>query len=81
MGIYKKKAPYYQETIHFLRTVLSPKYYTLADLNINTIIETGSEEGMIDMNRSLAELVRKGEVTVEDAYERAFDQKTFERYL
>jgi hypothetical protein len=36
---------------------------------------------MIDMDRSLAELVRKGEVTVEDAYQRAFDQKTFERYL
>ncbi len=33
------------------------------------------------MDRSLAELVRKGEVTVEDAYERASDQKTFERYL
>ena len=48
---------------------------------ISTVIQTSSQEGMIDMNRSLAELVRKGEVTVEDAYERAFDQKTFERYL
>ena len=48
---------------------------------ISTVIQTSSQEGMIDMNRSLAELVRRGEVTVEDAYERAFDQKTFERYL
>ncbi len=48
---------------------------------ISTVIQTSSQEGMLDMNRSLAELVRKGEVTVEDAYERAFDQKTFERYL
>ncbi|KND51380.1 MAG: twitching motility protein PilT [Parcubacteria bacterium C7867-001] len=48
---------------------------------IGTVIQTSSQEGMIDMDRSLAELVRKGEITVEDAYERAFDQKTFERYL
>lgn len=48
---------------------------------IGTVIQTSSQEGMVDMDRSLAELVRKGEVTVEDAYERAVDQKTFERYL
>lgn len=48
---------------------------------IGTVIQTSSQDGMIDMDRSLAELVRKGEVTVEDAYERASDQKTFERYL
>lgn len=48
---------------------------------ISTVIQTSSQEGMIDMDRSLAELVRRGEITVEDAYERAFDQKTFERYL
>jgi twitching motility protein PilT len=48
---------------------------------ISTVIQTASQEGMIDMDRSLAELVRRGEVTVEDAYERAFDRKTFERYL
>ncbi len=48
---------------------------------IGTVIQTSSQEGMMDMDRSLAELVRKGEVTVEDAYERASDQKTFERYL
>lgn len=48
---------------------------------IATVIQTSSQEGMIDMDRSLAELVRRGEVTVEHAYERANDPKTFERYL
>jgi twitching motility protein PilT len=48
---------------------------------ISTVIQTSSQEGMIDMDRSLAELVRKGEITVEHAYERALDPKTFERYL
>ncbi len=48
---------------------------------ITTVIQTSSQEGMIDMDRSLAELVRRGEVTIEHAYERALDRKTFERYL
>jgi twitching motility protein PilT len=48
---------------------------------IDTVIQTSSQEGMIDMDRSLAELVKKGEVTVEHAYEHALDAKTFERYL
>jgi len=48
---------------------------------INTVIQTSSQEGMIDMDHSLAELVRRGEVTVEHAYMHAMDPKTFERYL
>ncbi|HEX5774952.1 MAG TPA: PilT/PilU family type 4a pilus ATPase [Candidatus Paceibacterota bacterium] len=48
---------------------------------ISTVVQTSSQEGMIDMDRSLAELVRRGEVTIEHAYERAMDPKTFERYL
>lgn len=48
---------------------------------ITTVVQTSSQEGMIDMDRSLAELVRRGEVTIEHAYERALDPKTFERYL
>ncbi|MDE1919737.1 MAG: PilT/PilU family type 4a pilus ATPase [Patescibacteria group bacterium] len=48
---------------------------------ISSVIQTSSQEGMIDMDRSLAELVRRGEVTVEHAYEHAMDAKTFERYL
>jgi len=35
---------------------------------IDTMIETGMQHGMIEMNRSLADLVRKGEITVENAY-------------
>ena len=48
---------------------------------INAVIQTSSQEGMIDMDRSLSELVKRGEVTVEHAYEYAMDPKTFERYL
>jgi len=48
---------------------------------IQTVIETGAEEGMIDLNRSLAELVRAGEITPESAYARALNPKTLERLL
>ncbi len=48
---------------------------------INTVIETSSEQGMIDMNRCLADLVRAGEVTIENAYRYAFNPKTLERLL
>ncbi len=48
---------------------------------IPAVIQTSSQEGMIDMDRSLAELVRRGEITVEHAYMHAMDPKTFERYL
>ena len=42
---------------------------------IGTVIQTSSQEGMIDMDRSLAELVQRGEVTIEHAYEHAMDPK------
>jgi len=48
---------------------------------IGTVIQTSSQEGMIDMDRALADLVHRGEVTVEHAYEHAMDPKTFEKYL
>lgn len=48
---------------------------------INTVIQTSSQEGMIDLDRSLIDLVRRGEVTVEHAYEHASDPKTFGDYL
>lgn len=48
---------------------------------INTVIETGSGEGMVDMNRSLAELVRAGEITVESAYENSSNPKNLERMI
>ncbi len=48
---------------------------------INTIIETSSNEGMIDLNRSLVELVRAGEITVENAYKYSNNPKTLEKLL
>ena len=48
---------------------------------IPTVIETGAAQGMNDMNRSLAELVRGGQITVETAYTRSWDPKTLERLL
>lgn len=48
---------------------------------INTVIETSSGDGMIDMNRSLAELVRRGEITVESAYVNSFNPKNLERMV
>ena len=48
---------------------------------LNTVIETGSEGGMIDMNRSIAELVRRGEISLENAYLHAFNPKILEKLL
>ncbi len=48
---------------------------------INTVIETSSKEGMIDMNRSLTELVRAGEVSVENAYLYSLNPKGLERNI
>ena len=48
---------------------------------IQTVIETSAEEGMIDMNRCLADLVRQGEITVESAYARSWNPKTLEQLL
>ncbi|MGB3922161.1 MAG: PilT/PilU family type 4a pilus ATPase [Minisyncoccia bacterium] len=48
---------------------------------LNSVIETSSEEGMINLNRSLAELVRTGEVTVENAMQFATNRKTLERMI
>jgi twitching motility protein PilT len=48
---------------------------------INTVIETSSGDGMIDMNRSLAELVRAGEITVESAYLNSLNPKTLDKLV
>jgi len=48
---------------------------------INTVIETGADQGMIDMNRSLADLVRRGEITVENAFMRSLNPKVLERLV
>lgn len=48
---------------------------------INTVIETGMSEGMIDFNRSLVELVRQGQITVESAYTYSTNPKVLEKLL
>ncbi|MDQ5883131.1 MAG: twitching motility protein PilT [Patescibacteria group bacterium] len=48
---------------------------------IDIVIETGSEHGMIDMNRSLVELVRKGEISVDDARRFSLNPKAFDNLL
>lgn len=48
---------------------------------IDTVIETGSTDGMIDMNRSLAELVARGEITTETAYQYSLNPNMLERLL
>lgn len=48
---------------------------------VQSLIETGLEHGMIDMNRSLVELVKKGEITVENAYAYSNNPKALERLI
>lgn len=48
---------------------------------IDVVIETGSEQGMVDMNRSLIELVRAGEITMESAYLYSMNPKGLERLM
>jgi twitching motility protein PilT len=48
---------------------------------IQTVIETGLELGMIDMNRSLVDLVKKGEITVDNAFAYSINPKGLERLM
>ncbi len=48
---------------------------------ISNVIETSSEQGMVDMNRSLIELVQKGEITMESAYQYSVNPKALERMM
>lgn len=48
---------------------------------VDIVIETGMKDGMIDMNRCLADLVRKGEITPENAFLYSFSPKSLERSL
>jgi twitching motility protein PilT len=48
---------------------------------IPTVIETGSTEGMIEMNRSLAELVARGEIAPETAYEYSLNPAALQKLL
>ena len=48
---------------------------------IDVVIETGSEGGMVDLNRSLIELVRAGEITLESAYQYSFNPEALKRMM
>ncbi len=48
---------------------------------ISSVIETSSQEGMVDMNRCLAELVSRGEITVENAYIYSTDAKILQKMI
>jgi twitching motility protein PilT len=48
---------------------------------IPSVIETGLEQGMIDMNRSLAKLVQNGDITVENAFTYSVNPKGLERII
>jgi len=48
---------------------------------IDIVIETGKEHGMIDLNHSLLELVRAGEISIESAYQYSLNPKGLERMI
>jgi twitching motility protein PilT len=48
---------------------------------VQTVIETGLEHGMIDMNRSLAQMVKDGIITVENAFAYSVNPKGLERIM
>jgi len=48
---------------------------------LDLIIETSLEDGMISLNRSLAELVRRGEVAPETALAYSLNPKEFQQTI
>lgn len=48
---------------------------------IDVVIETGMESGMMDLNHSLIELVRAGEISIENAYQYSLNPKGLERLI
>ena len=48
---------------------------------IPSVIETGLEQGMVDMNRSLARLIQNGDITVENAFTYSNNPKGLERLI
>jgi len=48
---------------------------------IDNVIETSAEEGMISMDKSLADLVRRGQVTLDNAIAFSKDPKNFQTLL
>ena len=48
---------------------------------IDVVIETGTESGMVDLNHSLLELVRAAEISIESAYQYSLNPKSLERMI
>ncbi len=48
---------------------------------IDVVVETGLQQGMVDMNRSLLELVEKGEITMETAMQYSLNPKSMEQLM
>ncbi len=48
---------------------------------IDTVIETSSDQGMVSLNRCLIDLVRKGEITVENAIAFSLNPKELQRSI
>lgn len=48
---------------------------------INNIIETGSEQGMIDLNKSLVNLMQSGHISLDEAYHHSSNPKMLESML
>lgn len=48
---------------------------------IDVVIETGSENGMINLNQSLSDLIRRGEITQETAYRYSLNPKGLGRII
>lgn len=48
---------------------------------IDVVIETGSSEGMLDLNRCLAELVRNGEITPDNAFRYSLNPEGLNRLI
>ncbi len=48
---------------------------------INAVIETGAEDGMMSLDRSLSDLVRRGEITFENAFRFSLNPKVLERLI
>ncbi len=48
---------------------------------IDVLIETGSEQGMINLNSSLVDLIRRGEISNETAYQYSLNPKGLEKMV
>ncbi len=48
---------------------------------IDVMIETGSSEGMVDLNRVLAELVRSGEISADNAFRYAINPESLTKLI